>query len=84
MAKAGSRRYMLSAWLLLALLLCGGVPVVQAQQTEALPSVPSETAQKVAEVVSSIQFSYAFQFYFQDRDTGSGPNGTDNTTDIFF
>ena len=84
MAKAGSRRYMLSAWLLLALLLCGGVPVVQAQQTEALPSVPSETAQKVAEVVSSIQFSYAFQLYFQDRDTGSGPNGTDHTTDIFF
>ena len=84
MAKAGSRRYMLSAWLLLALLLCGGVPVVQAQQTEALPSVPSETAQKVAEVVSSIQFSYAFQLYFQSRDTGSGPNGTDTTTDIFF
>lgn len=84
MAKAGSRRYVLSAWLLLALLLCGGVPVVQAQQTEALPNVPSETAQKVAEVVSSIQFSYAFQLYFQSRDTGSGPNGTDTTTDIFF
>jgi hypothetical protein len=80
MAKAGSRRYALFAWLLLALLLSGGVPFVQAQ-TDA---PPTEAAQKIAEVASTIKFSYAFQLYFQSRDTGSGPNGTDTTTDIYF
>jgi hypothetical protein len=58
-----------------------------AVQTEAAPKAASPqevTAQQIAETISSIKFSYAFQLYFQSRDTGSGPNGTDTTTDIFF
>jgi hypothetical protein len=72
---------MLSAGLLLAILLCGGVPVSLAQQAE---SSSGEMAQQVGEAIASIKFSYAFQLYIQSRDSGSGPTGTDNTTDIYF
>jgi hypothetical protein len=71
---------MLSAGLLLALLLTVGVPVARAQQSE----TSGEATQQIAEAVSSINIHYAFQLYFQSRDTGSGPNGTDSTTDIYF
>jgi hypothetical protein len=84
---------------LLAVLLSIGVPAAHAQQTEpaaqaapatqtepATPEAPAkaEVAQQVANTLASIKLSYAFQLYGQWRDTGSGPAGTDNTTDIFF
>jgi hypothetical protein len=58
-----------------------------AVQTNATPKEASSqevVVQKVAETIASIRFSYAFQLYMQSRDTGSGPNGTDSTTDIYF
>jgi hypothetical protein len=84
---------------LLVVLLSIGIPAAHAQQTEpatqAAPATQAEPAaqttltkeqvtQEVANVLSSIKLSYAFQLYGQWRDTGSGPNGTDNTTDIYF
>jgi len=33
---------------------------------------------------SSLTINYAAQLYLQNRDTGSGPEGDDDTTDIFF
>ncbi len=52
------------------------------QQTE--PPQQQQVVQKISEAVSSIKFTYAFQLYGQWRDTGSGPDGTAETTDIFF
>jgi len=84
---------------LLVALLSFGVPAASAQQAEpATQSAPAaqtapgaqpdaakaEVAQQIANTLTSIKLSYAFQLYGQWRDTGSGPNGTDNTSDIFF
>jgi hypothetical protein len=44
----------------------------------------AEVAQLIAKSLGSIRLSYAFQLYLQQRDTGSGPLGTDSTTDIYF
>lgn len=84
---------------LLVALLSFGVPAASAQQAEpATQSAPAaqtapgtqpdaakaEVAQQIANTLTSIKLNYAFQLYGQWRDTGSGPNGTDNTSDIFF
>jgi hypothetical protein len=57
---------------------------VQSDATPKEASTQEVVVQKVAETIGSIKFSYAFQLYMQSRDTGSGPNGTDTTTDIYF
>jgi hypothetical protein len=84
---------------LLVVLLSIGIPAAHAQQTEpatqAAPATKTESApqsapaeaqvtQQIASALSSVKLNYAFQLYGQWRDTGSGPNGTDNTSDIYF
>jgi hypothetical protein len=84
---------------LLVVLLSVGIPTAHAQQMEptaqaapvtqtepATQSAPSkeQVTQQIASTLSTIKFNYAFQLYGQWRDTGSGPNGTDNTSDIYF
>ena len=67
-------------------------PATQPQPAPAAQTAPSpqpdaakaEAAQQIANTLASIKLNYAFQLYGQWRDTGSGPNGTDNTSDIFF
>ncbi len=81
---------------LLAVLLFIGVPAVHAQQAEpaAAPdqeageglteTTKAEASQLIAQSLASIKLSYAFQLYVQKRDTGSGPDGTGSTSDIYF
>jgi len=84
---------------LLVVFLSIGIPPAHAQQTEpatqAAPATQAEPAtksapaeaqvtQQIASALSSIKLNYAFQLYGQWRDTGSGPNGTDNTSDVYF
>jgi hypothetical protein len=78
---------------LMVLLTPIGVPTAHAQQDEpAAQTAPgyetgaasAATAQQVVNALSAIKLDYAFQLYGQWRDTGSGPNGTDSTTDIYF
>jgi hypothetical protein len=57
----------------LVLLLGIGVP-----QTNAGPVL------RMPDNVGWLQFNYEMQLFGQWRDTGSGPNGTDSTTDIYF
>lgn len=72
--------------------ICIGVPAAHAEQAEPaaqtvptqMEAAPSVTAQQVANTLSTIKLNYAFQLYGQQRDAGSGPNGTDRTTDIYF
>ncbi|MGE5174227.1 MAG: selenite/tellurite reduction operon porin ExtI [Betaproteobacteria bacterium] len=66
---------------LLAFLASLGVSAASAQQAE---PAQTQATQQVANALSSIKLNYAFQLYGQWRDTGSGPNGTDDTTDIYF
>jgi hypothetical protein len=77
----------------LAVLLLISVPAAFAQQTEpaaqaapATQTAPTkeEVTQQIASAMSLIKLNYAFQLYGQWRDTGSGPHGTDNTSDIYF
>ncbi len=77
----------------LALIICIGAPTAYAEQQESgsqtapgnqTGTATQAVAQQVAETLSTIKLNYAFQLYGQWRDTGSGPNGTDSTTDIFF
>ncbi len=96
MAIARCIRSALPIGILLMFLVFIGMPAALAQQTDqtappaqAAPSsqgapAQAQAAQQVANTLSSIKLNYAFQLYGQWRDTGSGPNGTDNTTDIFF
>jgi hypothetical protein len=49
-----------------------------------IPKEEATPTQQVASALSSIKFNYALQLYGQWRDMGSGPKGTDNTTDIYF
>jgi hypothetical protein len=56
-------------------------PAAYAQQAE---PAKDDATQQIASALSSIKLSYAFQLYGQWRDTGSGPKGTDSTTDIYF
>ena len=81
MAKARFILSVLPVGVLLAVLLSIGIPVAHAQQPE---PAKEETTQQVASALSSIKLNYAFQLYGQWRDSGSGPNGTDNTSDIYF
>jgi hypothetical protein len=99
MAKARIILSVLPVGVLLAVLLSIGIPAAHAQQTEpaaqAAPAAQTEPAtqaapakeevtQQIASALSSVKLNYAFQLYGQWRDTGSGPNGTDNTSDIYF
>ena len=81
MAQPRTIRSVLPVGVLLAVVLCMTVPAAYAQQAE---PAKDDTTQQIASALSSIKLSYAFQLYGQSRDTGSGPNGTDTTTDIFF
>ncbi len=54
------------------------------QPAPAPAPVQVQVPQQVANAIASIKLNYAFQLYGQSRNTGSGPNGTDTTTDIFF
>ncbi len=92
MRKSGITLSALPAGACLAVLLLIGVPAL-AQQTEpAVQTTPAnqpDTAkdagtQQIVDALSSIRLNYAFQLYGQWRDTGSGPKGTDNTSDIYF
>jgi len=38
----------------------------------------------MASTLGSIRLNYAFQLYWQSRNTGSGPDKTETTTDIYF
>ena len=81
MAQPRTIRSVLPVGVLLAVFLCMTVPAAYAQQAE---PAKDEATQQIASALSSINLSYAFQLYGQYRDTGSGPAGTDSTTDIFF
>ena len=81
MAQPRTIRSVLPVGVLLAVFLCMTVPAAYAQQAE---PAKDEATQQIANALSSINLSYAFQLYGQYRDTGSGPAGTDSTTDIFF
>lgn len=81
MAQPRTIRSVLPVGVLLAVFLCMTVPAAYAQQAE---PAKGEATQQIASALSSINLSYAFQLYGQYRDTGSGPAGTDSTTDIFF
>ena len=81
MAQPRTIRSALPAGVLLAVFLCMAVPAVYAQQAE---PAKGEATEQIANALSSITLSYAFQLYGQYRDTGSGPMGTDSTTDIYF
>lgn len=64
---------------LLALLLFIGI--------SAAPAVAQEVEAASGDAEGDdyeISVNYAVQLYMQQRDTGSGPEGTDSTTDIFF
>jgi hypothetical protein len=75
---------------LLMVLLSIGVPAAHAQQAEPgtgtglTEAAKAEVSQLIEQSLGAIKLSYAFQLYGQMRDTGSGPNGTDSTTDIYF
>ncbi len=80
----------------LALLVFIGIPAAHGQQqtdqTAPPPAAPAsppatvqvEVPQQVANVINSIRLNYAFQLYWQSRNTGSGPDKTDTTNDIYF
>jgi hypothetical protein len=52
---------------------------------QAEPALTKEdVAEQIENSLSSIKLSYALQLYGQWRDTGSGPNGTSDTSDIYF
>ncbi len=83
-------RSVLPIAVVLALLAAVGIPAAHAQQTDqaAPPAQPApvqvQVPQQVANAIASIRLNYAFQLFGQSRNTGSGPNGTDTTTDIYF
>jgi len=67
--------------LLLVMLLSAGAGVVYAQPA---PAEKEEAAEVTTSEKSALKISYAFQLYGQSRDTGSGPDGTSGTDDMFF
>ena len=92
MAKA---RYILSflpvSVLVAVLLFVGGraasaqtAPAVQIEPAGQTEPSKEEVTQQIASTLSSIKLSYALQLYGQWRDTGSGPNGMSDTSDIYF
>jgi hypothetical protein len=82
MAQPRTIRSLLPVGVLSAVFLCMTVPAAYAQ--EAAEPAKDNATQQIAGALSSIELSYAFQLYGQYRDTGSGPQGTDSTTDIYF
>ncbi len=93
MAKARFIRSALPIGILLAFLVSLGVSAAYAQQAEPAPqaapgsqggAAQTQVTQQITNTLSSIRLNYAFQLLGQWRDTGSGPSGTDNTTDIYF
>jgi hypothetical protein len=92
-------RSVLPIGVLLVFLVSVGIPAAYAQQTEtttqpapaagtAPPAQPApvqvQVPQEVANAIASIRLNYAFQLYWQSRNTGSGPDKTDTTNDIYF
>ncbi len=86
-------RSVLPVGLLPVFLVFIGIPAAYAQQADQTAPPPAasqpatvkvEVPQQVANVINSIKLNYAFQFFGQSRNTGSGPNGTDTTTDMYF
>jgi hypothetical protein len=59
-------------------------PAVQPAPAAQPAPVTIEVPQQVANALASIKLNYAFQLYWQSRNTGSGPNGTDTTTEFYF
>ncbi len=54
------------------------------QPAPAPAPVQVQVPQQVANAIASIKLNYAFQLFGQSRNTGSGPDKTDTTTDIYF
>ncbi len=86
-------RSVLPVGMLLVFLVFIGIPAAHGQQTDQTAPPPAasqpatvkvEVPQQVANVINSIKLNYAFQFFGQSRNTGSGPNGTDTTTEFYF
>jgi hypothetical protein len=85
MAQPRTIRSILPIGVLLVLFVSFGIPAAYAQQTEpAAQPAQAAPAQQIANTLASIRLNYAFQLFGQSRNTGSGPNGTDSTTDIYF
>ena len=86
MAKVRYRLSVLPVGVLVAVLFFVSGRTASAQTEPAGQTEPSkdEVTQQIATTLSSIKFSYALQLYGQWRDTGSGPNGTSETSDIYF